>query len=507
VKIVLTSGHPHSGYRLAHETLVAVGLVPAQPSRREAKSAAELHQHIFHAHDLDPTGLSGEAQLSPGKVWQEMAVDLFMGNLAHKNWGWADARTVWLLDFWKAFDPQIRFVLVYSAPEFALGQMLCEQGSTPERIELAVSSWMACNTEILRFYHRNPECCLLVNASAIQHLPTSFINKAVDTFSLTLDVPIVDHQVDHTGISLVASSLAKGLIEDRDDAISLYLELESTADVNTLDGLVLDSEKRQAWQEYTDLLARMSEAADEAQAQRESAGQLRQDYEMAMQALSETKSQLAEQAAKIIEAKTSASHRTAISQLQTKADELSQENELLLLQLHQVQEELEHYFLQYQELAGKGPQKVDQIFECRTLKQNTQATEIIFDLRHEIAGENWYEAESDGRWAGPDDVSFIQIPSQGSGEYELQLDVVDAMEPEILYELEVSLNGTHLPISKDWGAYPAIVLAQFSTESIAQRQQWEFQLKFPKLVSPSQHGLDDLRNLAIRLRTLKLRKL
>ena len=34
----------------------------------------------------------------------------------------------------------------------------------------------------------------------------------------------------------------------------------------------------------------------------------------------------------------------------SKVDELTRENELLLLQLHQVQEELKYYYLKYQEL-------------------------------------------------------------------------------------------------------------------------------------------------------------
>ena len=41
-----------------------------------------------------------------------------------------------------------------------------------------------------------------------------------------------------------------------------------------------------------------------------------------------------------------------------KCTELVEENELLLLQLHQVQEELEEYFLKYQELAKTEPPRI-----------------------------------------------------------------------------------------------------------------------------------------------------
>jgi hypothetical protein len=132
----------------------------------------------------------------------------------------------------------------------------------------------------------------------------------------------------------------------------------------------------------------------------------------------------------------------------------------------------------------------------------------VIDLQTEIEGANWYDAENDGRWAGPDRVSSIKTPALRSGKYKVQLDVVDAMEPEILIGMEISLNGKQIEILQPWEGYgyPALVYAGFSTEDIPKSPVWEFQFKFPKLVSPSQIGSDaeDQRNLAIRLRTLKL---
>ena len=81
------------------------------------------------------------------------------------------------------------------------------------------------------------------------------------------------------------------------------------------------------------------------------------------------------------------------------------------------------------------------------------------------------------------------------------------MEPEILYGMEVSLNGTPLEISKDWDCYPALVRASFVTQEIAESPVWEFQFKFPRLVSPAQHGSEDRRNLAIRLRSITVRSI
>ena len=100
----------------------------------------------------------------------------------------------------------------------------------------------------------------------------------------------------------------------------------------------------------------------------------------------------------------------------------------------------------------------------------------------------------------------MKVSPVGIGTYELQLDVADAMEPGIVNDMEVSLNGTPLKLGKDCKSYPAVVIAQFSTDAISAAPVWEFTFKFAKLMSPSERGSDDSRSLAIRLRTLKLKK-
>ena len=726
MKIVLTCGHPHAGYRLAHEVLVEAGLTPALPSQRESMSPAELHEKIRKAHGLDVAKGDTLAQVSPGKVWQNLAIDLFMGNLAEVNWGWADANTVWLLDFWKDFDPQIRFVLAYSALESTVGQMLLEQSWGPGEAGRAAASWSRYNTEILGFYNRNPERCLLVNLAEVAHAPARFAEKAATAFGLDLNAPALGQ----AGTSAITPSLAKALVEDCAGAAALYLGLESSADLDA--ATAPEIEKYHAWQEYTALLDSLEQASREAaergeqalrlQAQRDTLEQtlgtelaqaqaakaegqaeiarlqtrcaelaseneqlplLRQAHEEALAqrdtleqtlgaelaqaqaakaegqaeiarlqtrcaelaseneqlpllrqvqeelencfiklqqregaelALRKAKEQIAEQEAALNrrqtqleetakardeqtrlaaerqaqleqttkahdqqaklaaerqtlleqaaaardgqaklaaerqalldqaaaardgqaklaaerqaqweqatkahdeQAKLAAEHQrqaealaaelaqaqsaqsagqAEIARLQAKDAELAQENEFLLLQLHQAQEELERYFLQYEELAAQERQA-----------PVAQISEAVFDLRGEFVGENWYHAEPDGRWAGPEAVSSIKLPPLRGGRYEAQFDIVDAMDLEILAGMEIFLDETPLAADSDLsGGYPVLVRARFDIEQATDSPARSIRLKFPRLVSPAESGSDDERRLAVRLRTLKL---
>jgi hypothetical protein len=537
VKIILTCGYAHSGYATAHEALVAAGLSDALPSRRESMAPAELHESIFKAHELDATRFSSVSQLAPGKVWQELAVDLFMGNLEQQHWGWSDPRAVWLLEFWKSFDPQIRFLLVYSTPETAVGELLQNKAGTAEEVAQAVDSWIATNAELLRFYHRNPERSILVNTAAALHAPARVVEKAREAFGLGgLELPPT-HEANQASVSAVAASLAKALIEERADAVALYRELESSAD---LDGATVaaDAEKLRAWDEYTELRSHLDNMAKEAIEYAEQAAQLRMQRAELEQRLAEAQPKGITQAHDLTQAQAALTASEAeIGKLKSKGEEfeqkaealqlqlnkaqqdagqaanpgleeknreIAQENELLLLQLHQVQEELERYFLECQKLAGNGGSGRG-LPSCGQGPYPYQPVEVLFDLRREFEGDNWYYAEDDGRWAGPGMLSTFTIPALGRGRYEIRLEVIDAMDFEILTGMQVSLNGERIQTAVDSHEYPAIVQGEFSTDGLAQGDIWEFQFGFHKVISPAERGSDDQRVLAIRSRSLQFR--
>ena len=582
MKIVLTCGQSHSGYQLAHRVLLSAGLAEGKPSRRESMSFEELHEDIFEAHELGLAGPEAEAQIAPGKVWEDLAVDLFMGNLDQKSWGWSDARAIWLLEFWKAFDPQIRFMFVYSAPEYAVGQILQNKAATPDTINRAIDSWMTTNAEILRFYNRNPGRCILVNISTAINSPARFVEKAVAVFDLHIGDPDTHYELDRSVVPAIASSLAKALIDDCDEAMALYRELESTADLDGPTASTTSAEKYQASREYVDLLSSLEQMAKKAHEHSEHVRRLHQKREEAEQKIAETKEDADRNRVKLEQALAQAAEQTAVQemqiselqrsryelantrdeqtriadelrvqqnllnseiaqlrpheqllaqvnqkleeqevklqevqsfknttraegmQLQSARKELERENELLLLQVRLLQEELEYYFQQYQQVANNRQHSADQTETQPIAWFNCQPVEITYDLRHEFEGDNWYDAEEDGRWAGPGEVSSLKVPALGAGSYEVQLTVVDAMEPEILSGMEVLLNGTMIGISVDLQGYPTVVQTRFTTQNIADSPTWEFQFKFQKLVSPAQNGSEDRRILAIRLRSLKL---
>ena len=177
----------------------------------------------------------------------------------------------------------------------------------------------------------------------------------------------------------------------------------------------------------------------------------------------------------------------------------------MIAQLHQVQEELEHYFVQYQE-QKKQLQSVTQFWRQHT------PNELWVDMRRTDNGNGWYEAEADGRWSGPGTESTIELPPLAAGQYLLELHIADAMSPELVADMQLVAqldDGQVLPVSlvHEFGAaegmYPMASAGILELPASVQGG-WQLKLVLPHVVSPAEQGSDDTRELGLRLQGVRL---
>jgi hypothetical protein len=685
VKVILTCAFPQPGYELPHQVLQAAGLATAARSRAHGMTPEALHKQIIKSDPLEvmtsPMALSIQ-QLAPDRPWQDLATDLFLSNADSEAWGWADCRLIYLLDFWKNFDPQIGFVLAYESPAAAVGGVLRGRQATEDELTRTLAMWRDFNTELLRFSYANRERCLLVNSAAVRQSPRALAERVAGAFDINLSserAPLAALEPPSADAQLL-EYLARDLVNDRDEPRALYEELESTADLPLVRPIALQAP---AWNDYTEVLAahaatlesqarmlrtleqeksalaarqaeleqlmqartrerddqsqkaeerRMRLAASTAelarlkgdqealaeeskvtllrlhQAQEEleecyldsqkredelrilqrdhaavtkknaevderlqrliqaqhqqdelvREGQTRADLlkkantalEQEVRSLTDARDLLqtantaleqkvrsltdvwdllqtantaleqkvrsltdardeqaklaAERAAQLAAARATATadRSTELAKLNEQNDSLTRENGILVLQLHQLQEEVERYYIENRQLQSR----VDLGPPPQLPGSGLLPAEVLYDLRGEIDGENWYYAEHDGRWAGPETCSTLRVPAMAPGSYRLELCVVDAMEPEIVSGMTLTLNGRPVAIRVDSGSrYAKLVKAQIAVGDNDREPVWEFAFRFPKLVSPAEHGSDDERHLAIRLASLCVR--
>jgi hypothetical protein len=200
-------------------------------------------------------------------------------------------------------------------------------------------------------------------------------------------------------------------------------------------------------------------------------------------------------------------HETArlAEQHRLQTQEMHEEGELLLAQLHQVQEELERYFQQYQD-QKKQLQGITQFW------LRHPPAELWVDMRRTSEGQGWYEAEADGRWSGPTTESRIELPPLAAGTYLVELHIADAMSPELVAgtQLQAQLSdGQTLTVElvHEFGPAPGLypmVSAGFLQLPDGLQGSWQLNLELPEVISPANLGGDDNRQLGLRLQGLRL---
>ncbi len=390
-------------------------------------------------------------------------------------------------------------LLVYCPPGLALARAL-EQDSEAD-CDQALQNWSDNARTLLRHFMLNRQQCTLVNELTLLHAPSKVLAVLATKTgqSIATDTPQNNQQTVQPLFEALGTSLA--YTDQRSNG--LYHDLEAVADVSGEAVIqqqqinlksVLQQENSATLQELREEKKRLLQ-------------QQHQTQEALEQSLSE-KNKLSEEISKLSQNK----RVTNSAELAEKTKELQEENELLLLQLHQVQEELEHYFCEYQKLTDPTSRHHGGGAQLSTPSVGL-ALETLFDLRDEqIIGNNWYDAEADGRWAGPGTTSTLNLPVPGEGPFELVFDIVHALDASIVKHMQIMLNGEPLTLRHKFGKlpikrFPCQVKAQVPQSNNAQPSTWQVELRFPKTVSPADKGSDDHRQLAIRLKSIRARAL
>ena len=391
-------GHPASGLDRVESLLQRCGMQPALPSRREGMKPQEIAQALLKAHGRPPVeAVTDESALAPlevGPVWHGMALDVLLGNLEQPFWGWSDPNTLYLLDYWRTLDPSVVFVLVYDHPRSALQVQRAYENTAGVQHEAAghaIENWVAYNSQLLRFYLRHPERCVLVSADQVQSRVDAYLQQLSAKLQqpLALQAPVADtalvpvpqkcpetvvRAAESLGLPAVQAAeqweepeveryLADALLAQYPQPLQLYEELQSAASLAPQESVYRAPDPMSAWQSLLHHRAWVAEtltklAANKAQAQEQLAQLQRQLADTHQQALA-TKSLLeAELEAAREQAQAQAK---AVAERDQKAKEQQEENELLLAQLHQVQEELERYYLQQQELTQRAERQAKEL--------------------------------------------------------------------------------------------------------------------------------------------------
>ncbi|MGF1615619.1 MAG: hypothetical protein ACFCVA_17380, partial [Gammaproteobacteria bacterium] len=278
MQVVVVTGHSSSSIETGWDIMRSLDVAAAAPSQIETEDPVVFHQKMFRARKVGPTDEPG--QLKPGRLWQRLAENLLVNNVESDVWGWGDAQSSRLLDFWAGIDQSVHFVLLYVAPEVDLAMSLAVTDEQHKDPKGKLTSWRLKNSELLDFYSRNRDRCLLINTYALIRSPDRMGDLLTDRFGIELPTS-VPNPIASIGypISAMRSFLARTLLDDS-DAIELYQELETASDLPADPDYARD-EAETAWSEYMGLV----DSHSQLQAVQSEAGETKRALEEAQHAL------------------------------------------------------------------------------------------------------------------------------------------------------------------------------------------------------------------------------
>ena len=354
MKIICVTGAPGSDVNKVADILFAAGVAPAQPLRQDSSfTIASWHDKVIAAAGSDKA--SPEPVHQPGRFWEQFATNLFMENMQQPQWAWADPGSVWLLDFWQQFEPNLHFVLVYTSPQRALAEALAAEREHGSDTAALMAVWESHQREILRFHHRNPNRTILVDAGECLAAPSSLIAVCATRWKLDL-TPTAIVLPDPSMTAPLVGYLAEQLRQTRPELQMLQQELEASLQVllPDADDIATVPELFAAVEDYK----QMRSAAGRADALALQINSMAGQFAMA-------------------EAELKSAHAEARS-----------ESEQILLQMHQLQEEMERGFLHSKELEAIKAKKRKTIDELTQKLAQSEATATKLRKELEAAKAN-----------------------------------------------------------------------------------------------------------------------
>lgn len=523
---------PHIDTEHVRSVVSAIGISPMKMSSESNKRLSEIKKHLGKSGSGNVADLSG-ADLSD---FQQFLAKTVQESGAQGASAWVEDVEYVNLGMLNALDTNANLLLVYSSPEHYLGQLAVKNALSAEDVKVAMQAWLAYYQWVLKFYYRHQARCLLVNQAALYGSPvrlTKAINEALNFKLPEAEIGKV-HRTDD--LVRIASVLAKVDVDGHGAARKLFAQLESSAHLPYSSATDLQEQNAASWADFRGVIESINKLNNELASVQSVAAKIKENASVelgrAVDVQKGLENKISEQAAllhqsieasqsleskvskqtvalaqavdsrKLLESKVSEHEITIRNHMQIQ-DELKAENELLLLQLHQLQEEFELHFIECEKhLNGKAEPATGFHNERREANDS-----VFLDMRDDVIGDNWYYPEADGRWAGPELISTVGLPVLQAGNYKLTLEVVDAMGLEIVQGMSVKLNGENIDMDGSREQVTTSLFAYFTVVDQPVEKLSELELHFPAVISPSEHGSDDYRNLAIRLQHISIEKI
>lgn len=330
MKTLCITGTKCAMFNKISNTIFNAGISPAKTITQPNGSSMDFndwHQKVVDENSL----LSIDSSSKIGRIWEQLAVDLFMENVGQEKWGWACPHSVKLLNFWHSFAPQLCFILLYSTPEEAIysaSKNLNNNSAHNNSGDAIIKQWLNDQQMMLKFYIKNPLQSLLINVNDFRKNPKYLVEKINEHFNFNLNSFTALNDPDFENLKILEpNSLAEYLVN-----ITLQ-QSQYLSEVNTL---FSELEKN-----------KVAICADEIIAENGIMNNSISTENNSKISNNNNDSIVVDSYALLCKYNYDISNNINLQNNFVELQDSREEADLLLRQLHKVQEELEFYYLEY----------------------------------------------------------------------------------------------------------------------------------------------------------------
>lgn len=365
MSIIIQTGHHTSHSAKLMQMLYERGLGEPLKSHTYNLTADEVTEKLAKI-------LDKKQSIVNVKVMDNLMIDLLLANLEQDDWGWASEYNIDTLSYWQEVDNNTRFILVFDSPKLLLKTLL-DQTITTESLEMALQQWLTYHQKLLDFFESSERNCLLIEGELainnlmnikdhIQAITTNLKLKSdwqvqvSETNEVVDDNPMFDIVTDEILAQYPACMV---LYETLIKKSSIRFTSKKLPTKNTLLGLI---HSLNMFNEQQILQKKLLTENNNLQNQLITLMSEKQSLEQ----------QLSQNVLLLEQSKNSVN-----AEQKAQIERSEQENKLLISQLHQVQEELEKYYLQHQKTTE----------QLKSIEQQKQQLQAQADAKAKLESE------------------------------------------------------------------------------------------------------------------------
>lgn len=364
MSIIVQAGHKTSKSKQLMEKLYERGLSKPADSYTHKMTPEQVSENLYKVLVREDMSSANE------KMADNVMIDFLLANLDSENWGWESDKNLASLEYWQQLESDVRFILVFDHPKNVLNNLTSKK-ITIELLDQVMSDWVSYHQAMLDFFEKNQDTAILIEGGcALKNINS--LGVQVKNIAKTIQLKSSWQVISGTAISIEnsnsSSQLQLNVVKDNifaeiinkyPEAIKVFNTLLDKSSIKnsdliyktkrtSLDSLVESLNYLQLEEEKKSSLAHIGKNL--AQKDQENQRLNRELQE------SNSKRQVLENELKKINNRTEEQTQSN----QSVNSDIEKENELLIVQIHQLQEELERYYIENKKLKSSEVSKSEQ---------------------------------------------------------------------------------------------------------------------------------------------------